>query len=261
MMFEKLIESLRYSLKMNEYILYTKVLSKEYGSRIAVSNINLKLQKGDIYGLIGKNGAGKTTLLKMFSGLSKPTSGSMILNQKNLSSDGSNKPISVGTLIERPGLIPDMSAYDNLKLKEIFIKVKNKNDISELLKLVGLYNERNKLVKSFSVGMKQRLGIAMALVGNPDLMILDEPINGLDPQGIVDIRNLIIRLNVDLGITMIISSHMLSELSKVATKYGIINNGQLIREFTNDELQDECNSLGLDIESYFLKLTGGHTDV
>ena len=174
---------------------------------------------------------------------------------------GNNINARIGTLIERPGLISNMSAYDNLKMKKIFVNEKNFNDINELLKLVGLYSERNKLVKSFSVGMKQRLGIAMALVGKPNLMILDEPINGLDPQGIVDIRNLIIKLNVEMGISMIISSHMLSELSKVATKYGIINSGKLIKEFTNEELQNECKRLDVDIESYFLKITGGQDNV
>lgn len=244
---------------MNEYVLRTKGLSKEYDGHLAVNDLDLNLRKGDIYGLIGKNGAGKSTLLKMISGLSKPTCGTIIFNDDLL--QGNKIKVPIGTLIERPGLISNMSAYDNLKMKEIFVNEKNYNSIDRLLELVGLYNERNKLVKSFSVGMKQRLGIAMALVGEPSLMILDEPINGLDPQGIVDIRNLIIKLNVEMGISMIISSHMLGELSKVATKYGIINNGKLIKEFTSEELENECNRLDLDIESYFLKLTGGQGNV
>lgn len=244
---------------MNEYILCTRGLSKEYDGRLAVNDLDLNLRKGDIYGLIGKNGAGKSTLLKMISGLSKQTCGTITFSGDLL--QGNNLNVPIGTLIERPGLISNMSAYDNLKMKKIFVNEKEYNSIDELLKLVGLYNERNKLVKSFSVGMKQRLGIAMALVGKPSLMILDEPINGLDPQGIVDIRNLIIKLNVEMGISMIISSHMLSELSKVATKYGIINNGKLIKEFTNEELQNECERLGIDIESYFLRITGGQDNV
>lgn len=244
---------------MSEYILCTEGLSKKYDGHLAVNDLDLNLCKGDIYGLIGKNGAGKSTLLKMISGLSKPTCGTITLNGDLL--QGNNINARIGTLIERPGLISNMSAYDNLKMKKIFVNEKNFNDINELLKLVGLYSERNKLVKSFSVGMKQRLGIAMALVGKPNLMILDEPINGLDPQGIVDIRNLIIKLNVEMGISMIISSHMLSELSKVATKYGIINSGKLIKELTNEELQNECKRLDIDIESYFLKITGGQDNV
>lgn len=224
---------------MNDYLLYTASLTKTYNNHDAVKSINLHVRKGAIYGLIGRNGAGKTTLLKMISGLSIPTSGQIYLFGK------SGKELAtvrerVGCHIEAPGLYPDMSAYQNLKCKSIQRNIKSDAYIEKLLKLVGLEGAGNKKAKHFSMGMKQRLGIAMALVGDPDLLILDEPINGLDPQGIREIREILIKLNHDRGITIIISSHILDELARVATDYGIIHNGELVKEIATDDLMEQC---------------------
>ena len=224
---------------MNNYLLHTNSLTKNFKKQTAVSGINIHVKKGAIYGLIGRNGAGKTTLLKMISGLSTPTSGEIYLFGK------SGKELvevrnRVGCHIEAPGLYPEMSAYQNLKCKCIQRNIGSDAYIKELLELVGLEDTGNKKTGKFSLGMKQRLGIAMALVGNPDLLVLDEPINGLDPQGIREIRETLINLNRDRGITIIISSHILDELARVATDYGIIHNGELVQEITGDELRNQC---------------------
>lgn len=224
-----------------EYLLSTKNLCKQYGSQKAIDNVSIHLRSGDIYGFIGKNGAGKTTFLKMISGLSSPTSGEISLfGQKG---KGINRLFSrMGVLIENPGIFPHMSAYENLKMKCICVGINKKGYIDPILKIVGLSEVGAKKVKNFSIGMKQRLGIAMALVGEPDLLVLDEPINGLDPQGIVEVRDTILRLNKEREITIIISSHILEELSKIASRYGIINEGRLIKELTKDELLTECSN-------------------
>lgn len=224
---------------MNDYLLHTSSLTKTYNGHDAVKCIDLHVRKGAIYGLIGRNGAGKTTLLKMISGLSTPTSGSICLFGK------SGKELSgvrerIGCHIEAPGLYPDMSAYQNLKCKSIQRNIKSDAYSEKLLELVGLENAGNKKAKHFSMGMKQRLGIAMALVGDPDLLLLDEPINGLDPQGIREIREILIKLSHDRGITIIISSHILDELAKVATDYGIIHNGELVKEIAADDFMEQC---------------------
>lgn len=222
-----------------EYLLTTDNLSKVYGKQKAVDRVSLHVKKGEIYGLIGRNGAGKTTILKMLSGLARPSEGEISLFGK----DGKEtKELSgrIGTLIENPGIYANMSAYENLKIKCLAMGVPAKGTIEEVLKIVGLHKTGKKRVKNFSLGMKQRLGIALALIGNPDLVILDEPINGLDPQGIVEIREVIETLNKEQGITFIISSHILEELSKIATKYGIIHNGVLLQEMTAEQLLEKC---------------------
>lgn len=224
---------------MNDYLLYTDSLTKTYKNQNAVKCIDFHVRKGAIYGLIGHNGAGKTTLLKMICGLSVPTSGHIHLFGK------SGKELSkirerVGCHIEAPGLYLDMSAYQNLKCKSIQRNIKGDTGIKELLELVGLEDTGNKKVKQFSMGMKQRLGIAMALVGEPDLLVLDEPINGLDPQGIREIREILIKLNQDRGTTIIISSHILNEVARVATDYGIIHKGELVKEIAVDKLMEQC---------------------
>lgn len=222
-----------------EYILSTSGLTKQYGKQKAVNNVNIHIRQGDIYGLIGRNGAGKTTVLKMISGLAAPTEGEFTLFGK---SGGETAKVMnrVGTLIEAPGVYREMSAAGNIKLKCIAMGVRKKGVVEELLKTVGLENAGRKAVKNFSLGMKQRLGIALALVGDTDLVVLDEPINGLDPQGIAEIRETIERLNREKGITFIISSHILEELSKIATSYGIIHNGELLQELTKEELMSRC---------------------
>lgn len=226
-------------MQTNNYLLYTDTLTKTFKNHPAINCIDIHVKKGAIYGLIGRNGAGKTTLLKIIAGLSLPTSGEIYLYGK------SGKELSkirerVGCHIEAPALYPDMNAYQNLKCKCIQRNINNDEYIKDLLKLVSLDNTGNKKARNFSLGMKQRLGIAMALVGNPDLLALDEPINGLDPQGIREIREILIKLNNERGITIIISSHILDELSKIATDYGIIHNGELVQEITAENLLEQC---------------------
>ena len=223
-----------------DYILSTNSITKQYGKHKAVDNVSLHIRQGEIYGLIGRNGAGKTTLLKMISGLAAPTGGDFSLFGCE-GKERSRVMHRIGTLIENPGLYPELTAAENLKLKSIAMGVRNKDQINELLEIVGLSDTGKKCVRKFSLGMKQRLGIALALVGEPDFVVLDEPINGLDPQGIAEIRETIERLNKERGITFIISSHILEELSKIATSYGIIHNGALIKELTREELLNECS--------------------
>lgn len=223
-----------------EYILETRGLTKLYGKKRAVSNLDLRIKQGDIYGFIGKNGAGKTTALKMISNLAKPTQGEILIQGKT-HKEIKNYRGRIGCLIETPGFLPNMTAYENLKAKCILAGVKEKGYIENLLETVNLTNTGNKAVRNFSLGMKQRLGIALALIGDPDLLLLDEPINGLDPQGIAEIRELILNLNSERNITIMISSHILEELSKIATRYGIIHNGALIKELSHEELVEQCS--------------------
>ena len=215
-----------------EYILTTDNLTKRYGDKLAADNVNIHIREGEIYGLIGRNGAGKTTIMRMISGLSSPTSGSYTINSGNDS--------GIGVLIESPGIYPNRTAFDNLKIKCIAMNCYSKEYVNSLLKIVGLSDTGKKNAGSFSLGMRQRLGIALALTGDPKLIVLDEPINGLDPQGIVEVRETLERLRDEKGITIMISSHILDELGKLADSYGIINNGELIDEFTNEELMKRC---------------------
>lgn len=201
-----------------DYLLQTNHLTKQYGKHKAVNEVSIHVRQGDIYGLIGRNGAGKTTLLKMISGLAYPTDGNFTIFNENSTAD-SIYMSRIGTLIEAPGVYPNMSAAENLKLKCLAMGIRQKGTADELLKVVGLSDVGKKHVRNFSLGMKQRLGIALALVGNPDLVILDEPINGLDPQGIAEVRETLSRLNKERNITFIISSHILEELSKIATNF------------------------------------------
>lgn len=227
-----------------ENIIVTNNLCKKYGKFQALDNVSITIKKGGIYGLIGKNGAGKTTLLRVISGLQNPTSGKYSL----FDVDYKDKTITkqrrkVGAIIEKPSIYLDMSATENIKQQCLILGIPNFDDIQKNLKLVGLENTGNKLAKNFSLGMKQRLGIAIALIGNPDFIILDEPINGLDPQGIIEIRELILKLNKEFGITFLISSHILDELSKVATDFYFINNGKVIKEINSKELSTICKKI------------------
>ena len=223
-----------------EYILTTDNLTKTYGAKRAADSVSLHIKKGDVYGLIGRNGAGKTTILKMICGLSTPTSGSVTFAGKT-GAELSGEMKKIGSLIESPGLFPKMSAYQNVKIKCILYGKNDKEYINSLLTQVGLENVGKKPAQSFSLGMKQRLGIALALVGEPEFIVLDEPINGLDPQGIAEMREIIHNLSKERGMTVIVSSHILDELSKVADAFGIINDGKLIDEFTSEELDYRCN--------------------
>mgnify|MGYP003206307664 CR=1 FL=1 len=215
---------------MSEMLLETRGLTKQYGHHKAVDSVSMHIKKGAIYGFIGRNGAGKTTCLKMISGLSKPTSGEIeIFGYKG--KDLQKVRSRVGCLIEAPGLYGNMTAYENLNIKCKLLGIKKADYVEEILKTVGLEQVGRKKTKHFSLGMKQRLGIGLALVGEPDLLVLDEPINGLDPQGIAEVRDM----------TICISSHILEELSKIATDYGIIHNGSLLQELTRDELMRRCS--------------------
>ena len=221
-----------------KYILETKNIEKRYGHFKALSNLNMHIPKGAIYGLIGKNGAGKTTLIRLICGLQKVTSGEYTIYGI---SNNSRKIVEarkrLGGIVETPSICLDMTAEDNLKEQYKIIGLPSYDNLQEILKLVRLNNTGKKTAKHFSLGMKQRLGLAIALVGNPDLLILDEPINGLDPEGIIEIRELILRLNKEKGITFLISSHYLDEVSKIATFYGIIDKGKIIKEIDKDELE------------------------
>lgn len=225
---------------LREILLETRNLTKQYGHHKAVDHVNMHIKKGAIYGFIGRNGAGKTTCLKMISGLATPTEGEIEMfgcQGKELSKIRSQ----VGCLIEAPGLYGNMTAYENLNIKCKLFGIKKAGYIEEILELIGLKDTGKKKTKHFSLGMKQRLGIGLALVGEPDLLILDEPINGLDPQGIAEIRDTIQTLQKERDMTICISSHILEELSKIATDYGIIHNGCLLQEMTRDELMKRCS--------------------
>lgn len=220
-----------------EYVLKTENLTKIYGKNKVVNAVNMHVRKGDIYGFIGKNGAGKTTFMRMVSGLAAPTDGSMELFE---STEIEKQRKRIGILIEDIGMYPNMTASENMEIVRRNFGITDKHVVSEMLEFVGLGNVGNKKVKNFSMGMKQRLGIAISLVRNPDFLILDEPINGLDPSGIKEIRDLLLKLNKEKQITILISSHILGELSKLATRYGIIQNGVLIEEFDAEALAERC---------------------
>ena len=225
---------------MSEILLQTHALTKQYGHQKAVDNVDIHIKKGAIYGFIGRNGAGKTTCMRMICGLAKPTSGDIEMFGYS-GNDLTNVRSRVGCLIETPGLYPNLSAQENLKLKCKLFGINKKGYTEEILRKVGLSDVGKKKTKNFSLGMKQRLGIGLALVGEPDLLVLDEPINGLDPQGIAEVRETIQNLCNQQDMTVFISSHILEELSKLATDYGIINNGSLIQEITREELLNKCS--------------------
>ena len=220
-----------------ETILKTTALSKQYGNKLAVNNVNMTIEKGDIYGFIGKNGAGKTTFMRLVLGTAFPTSGEIQLFGGENPNQARHK---IGSLLESPGLYKNYTAYDNMKQFSL-IYGGTEQDIRDILHLVGLDNTGKKKAGKFSLGMRQRLGIAITLLGNPEFLILDEPVNGLDPAGMKEVRDLILRLNQERNITILISSHLLDELSKVVTKYGIINDGVLIEEISADELTARCS--------------------
>ena len=217
-----------------EYVIETNALTKRFPGKIAVDHVDMHVRRGDIYGLIGKNGAGKTTAMKMILGILTPTEGTISLFG---STDLAVERKKIGSLIEAPGIYKNQTARENMKRFAILAGGDDKK-IDELLSFVGLGRVGSKKAGAFSLGMKQRLGIAIALLGDPELLILDEPINGLDPAGIREIRELILKLNVEKGVTIMISSHLLDELGKVATTYGIINNGELVEEVTAEELAE-----------------------
>lgn len=225
---------------MRDLVLKTHGVTKKYGNQLSNDNIDITIKKGDIYGLIGKNGAGKTTLLRIITGLAIKTSGEVELFGQHGEKKLNEARTMVGSLIESPSFYPNMTAKENLEVSRIVRNIAGKETINEVLKLVGLEDTGKKKVKNFSLGMKQRLGIANALLGNPRLLILDEPINGLDPMGIVEIRELLKKLNREKDMTIIVSSHILGELSELATCYGIMSEGKLIEELSEEKLNEKC---------------------
>lgn len=223
-----------------EYVLRTSNLTKTFSKHCAVDNVSLHIKRGEIYGFIGRNGAGKTTFMKMISGLSVPTAGEIELFGEKMNNISKYKS-RIGNLIEAPGIYPNMSGRSNLRCKSLALGIHREGYEDKLLEMVGLNNVGNKKVKNYSLGMKQRLGIAFALVGEPDFLILDEPINGLDPQGIAEIRDILLKLKAEKNMTILISSHILEELSKIADTFGIINEGRLIQEISAEDLMNKCS--------------------
>lgn len=224
-----------------DYVLTTNALCKTYKNGKALSGLSMKIPKGAIYGFIGKNGAGKTTLIRLICGLQEPTSGGYTLyGRKHSDRDILKSRRRMGAVVETPSIYLDMTAEDNLKQQYRIVGLPSFDGLQELLKLVGLENTGKKKAKHFSLGMRQRLGIAIALVGEPDFLVLDEPVNGLDPQGIIEMRELILKLNRERQITVLISSHILDELSKLATHYGFIENGRIVKEISAGELDAVC---------------------
>lgn len=224
-----------------EYMLETNGLSKRYRAFTALNGLNMHIPKGSIYGFVGRNGAGKTTLIRLICGLQEPTSGSFILyGAKNTDTKIERARRRMGAVVESPAVYPDMTAEENLRQQYLVLGMPSADGIAELLHLVGLDGTGKKKVKNFSLGMRQRLGIAVALAGNPDFLVLDEPVNGLDPQGIIEMRELILKLNREHGITVLISSHILDELSRLATHYGFIDGGRMVKEMSAEELEKRC---------------------
>ena len=224
-----------------EYILTTDSLSKHYGNFKALDMFSMHIPKGAIYGFVGKNGAGKTTLIRLICGLQKPTQGSYTLyGTKHTKKEIRQCRRRIGAVVETPSIYLDMTAEENLREQYRILGLPSFDDIPELLCLVGLSDTGKKKARNFSLGMRQRLGIAVALAGSPDFLVLDEPINGLDPQGIIEMRELILKLNREKQITVLISSHILDELSRLATCYGFIDNGRMIKEIGAKELEAAC---------------------
>ncbi len=212
-------------------------LTKMYQKKAAVNRLDMSVREGEIYGFIGKNGAGKSTTMKMLCGLARPAEGEIRLFGKPVSDPAVRR--RMGVLIEAPGLYPNMTARQNAVMKARCMGLADERSVDEALLLAGLADTGKKKVKHFSMGMKQRLGVALAMLGNPDLLILDEPINGLDPEGVRELRRLVLRLH-ETGKTILISSHILGELSKISTVYGIIKDGQMIEQITSEALEEKC---------------------
>lgn len=224
-----------------EYVLQTNALTKQYRHFKALSNLTMNVPKGSIYGFVGKNGAGKTTLIRIICGLQSPTSGSYSLYDTDYSAPLILKARRrIGAVVETPSVYLDMTAKENLRQQYLILGRPSYDGIDELLALVGLSDTGSKKAKNFSLGMRQRLGIAIALAGDPDFLVLDEPVNGLDPEGIVEIRELILKLNRERQITVLISSHILDELSRLATHYGFIDAGHMVKEISAEELEAAC---------------------
>lgn len=224
-----------------EYVLETNAVTKRYRSFTALNGLTMRIPKGSVYGFVGRNGAGKTTLIRIICGLQEPTDGSYTLyGVKNTESAVLRSRRRMGAVVESPAIYLGMTAKENIRQQYNVLGIPSDEGAEELLRLVGLDKTGSKTARNFSLGMRQRLGIAVALAGNPDFLVLDEPTNGLDPQGIIEMRELILKLNREQGITMLISSHILDELSRLATHYGFIDNGRMVREMSAEELEACC---------------------
>ena len=224
-----------------EYVLQTDSLTKKYRHFKALDQLTMNVPRGAIYGFVGKNGAGKTTLIRLVCGLQAPTSGGYTLyGRKNTDRDIPKSRRRMGAVVETPSIYLDMTARDNLKQQYRILGLPTYDGMEDILKLVGLADTGKKIARHFSLGMRQRLGIAIALAGSPDFLILDEPVNGLDPQGIIEMRELILKLNREHQITFLISSHILDELSRLATHYGFIDRGQMVKEISAADLAKVC---------------------
>ena len=232
---------------MNNTVIKLRDISKKRGQTEILNHLNMTVYQKDIYGFIGQNGAGKSTTMKIIMSLIKETHGQIELFD---SLDNQTNRSRIGAIIENPAFYPYMTAYENLKYYVQYKGIVEINSIEKVLKMVGLENVGKKKYKNYSLGMKQRLGLALALINNPDLLILDEPLNGLDPQGIVELREILSHLNKKFGITMLISSHILDELEMIATRYGFIHQGQMIEEITAEKLQEKLKKyISLDVEN------------
>lgn len=225
---------------MNSIILEARELTKAYKQTAVLDSVNLKLEKGKIYGFIGQNGAGKTTFLRVVTGLAFQSSGSLSLWGKSDISQLQEQRKRIGCIIETPALYPNLTAYQNMEVQRIQIGIPNKSVIDKCLAMVGLKDTGKKSVRNFSLGMRQRLGIAQALLNTPEFLILDEPINGLDPSGIVEIRKLLKSLNREYGMTILVSSHILEELYQTASEFILINRGKIIEKISERELDERC---------------------
>lgn len=224
---------------MENIVLQTTALTKQYAHCKAVDNVDMTITKGDIYGFIGQNGAGKTTLLRMVTSLIAPTAGEIALFGQSGAKELEAGRKRIGCIVEGPAFFPTLTAQQNLEYYRIQRGIPDKGAIDKVLTTVNLTDTGKKQYRQFSLGMKQRLGLALAIMGKPEFLILDEPINGLDPMGIVEFRSIIVNLAKEHGMTILVSSHILSELAQVATRYGIIHNGQLVKEFTQTQLEEE----------------------
>jgi ABC-2 type transport system ATP-binding protein len=220
-----------------EYVLQTNDVTKNFSGKLAVDHVSIKVKKGDIYGFIGENGAGKTTLMRMVCGLAAPTSGDITLFGSH---DLVSQRRKIGCTIENPALYPAMTAMENMEAQRLLLGIKDKSVCAKLLEMAGISGTGKKKAANFSLGMKQRLMIALSLLGDPEFLVLDEPTNGLDPMGIKEVRDFIGRLNNEKGITVFVSSHILGELEQIATRYGVISNGKMVDEFQADELVNRC---------------------
>lgn len=226
-----------------EYVIQTEGLCKRYHAFKALDGINLHVPKGAIYGFVGRNGAGKTTFIRIITGVAFKTEGSFeLFGVKDTSPELDSARSKMGAVVETPSIYLDMTAEDNIK-QQCRVLGKDFSCVKEILELVGLADTGKKLAKNFSLGMRQRLGIAFSLVSNPEFLILDEPINGLDPQGIIEVRELLTKLNQERGITILISSHILDELSKLATHYGFIEQGKMVKEMSAEEIDHVCRRI------------------